>query len=357
MSAARGQALLTSGSLLVCAAALSVGAPAASAQSTSSHSQRPAKPVPRGVKELWSEYPLDPRRERKPPARTSTTERGAAEQSPTAGEDRDAWATRTLFLVAVALAGVLSVLGVALFLGLQPAATAGRTGRRRRRPLERGGRGRRAPRRDVRAVSTSEAPPHAERLEVAPPEAAYAQVGEEVTAVLASAKQGAEEIRMAARGEAELIRAEADKKGTAVIAEAELDAEQGRRKRDDVRAEADRYQEQIREATDRRLEEQRRAIRAEAERRRADAERQAGEIRRAAEVKAKALELDADERQRALIVAAERFEARLQELVKIFHGMTSRLDELVAPDHAASADTELETAFVESLDEALRQRS
>jgi hypothetical protein len=151
---------------------------------------------------LWSEYPLDLRRQRKPPTRTSTSGRGAAEQSPTAGEERDAGARRTLFRLAVALAGVLSVLGVALFLGL-----------------------RRAPRRDVRANSTSEAPPRTERLEVAPAEATYAQIGEEVTAVLASARQGAEEIRTAARGEAELIRPEEIRSAAELKANAlELDA-------------------------------------------------------------------------------------------------------------------------------------
>jgi cell division septum initiation protein DivIVA len=348
MSAARGQALLTSGSLLVCAALLSLGAPAAFAQSTSGHSQRPAETVPPGVKELWSEYPLDPRRQ---------SGRGGAERSPTADEEREAGARKTLFLVAAALAGVLSVLGVALFRRLQPAATAGRTGRRRGRRLEGGGRGRRAPRRDVRAVSTREAPPQAERLEAAPAEATYVQVGEEVTALLASARQEAEEIRTAARGEAELIRAEADRKAAAVIAKAELDAEVVRSESDDLRAEADRYQEQVREAANQRLEERRRKTRAEAERRQADAERQAGEIRRAVVVKAKALEVDADERRQALIAAAEHFEARLQQLLKIFHEMTSRLDELLPPEHAASADAELERMVAESLDEALTQRS
>jgi hypothetical protein len=356
MPAARGQALLVSGSLVVCAALAFATLPAL-AQGGGGRSQRPAETVPPGVKKLWREYPLDPRRSPAAPARTSTTGPGANEPT-TADEDRDSMAKRMLWPVVFALAGVLSVLVLALFLGLRPASALGRMAPRPRRR-------RRARLPDVAAVSTSKARPAAAEEETVAPysmlerstgkgeaglaeareaesglaEAGYDRVAEQVTAVLISAQQAGDRIREAARQEAELMQAEAKEKAAAAIAEATLASEQVRRESDDVRAEADRYGEETRETANRRLEEMRREIRREAARRRADAERQAREISRAAEQEAMNLELEADQRQKELVLEAERFETRSRQLVTIFREFTSQLDALVGAEQAAGQAT------------------
>jgi hypothetical protein len=311
MPAACGQVLLVSGGLVVCAA-LAFGAPPAIAQAGGGRSQRPAETVPPGVKELWREYPLDPRRSPAAPTRTSTTPPTAADQ------DSDSIARRVLWPVAFALAGLLSVLILALFLGLRPASAFGRTAPRPPRH-------RRARSPDVVAVSTSKARP----APAAQDTAGYDRVAEQVTAVLTSAQEAADGIRESARQEAELIQAEATEKAAATIAEATLASEQVRRESDDVRAEADRYGDETRETATRRLEEMRRELRSAAARRQADAERQAREICRAAEQEAKDFELEADKRHKELVREAERFETRSRQLVTIFREFTSQLDALV----------------------------
>jgi F0F1-type ATP synthase membrane subunit b/b' len=185
----------------------------------------------------------------------------------------------------------------------------------------------------------------------------YAQVGEQVTAVLTSAQQAAEQIRESARQEAELIRAEANDKAAATLAEATLDAEQRRRESEELRAEADWYGKETREAADRYLEETRRESDQEAARRRADVDEQVRGIRRAAEQKAKDLETEALERQKALVLEAGRSEARLEQLLGVFRGMTSQLEELVRAEQAGkSGEAEGEEPDEEPLDEVLRPR-
>jgi hypothetical protein len=393
MSAARGHALLASGSLLACIALLSLGASPALAQRNGGRSDRPANTVPREVKKLWSEYPLNPRRPAAPP-RTSTTDRGAARGPSTADEGRDFTARRILWPAALALAGFLSILSLALFPGLRPAWAA-----RRPRTFDSGRKRRRARLPDVVAVSTSEAassaarqdlfapyamrgggrsetlsqPEHRrpgtdtgeavralveeERSEVGLAEEGYTQVGEQVTAVLTSARQAAEQIREMARQEAELIRAEANEKAAATVAEATLEAEQRRRESDELRAEADRYGEETRKAADRYLEQMRRESHEEAARRRADVDRQVREIRLAAERRAKDLGTEAHERQKALVLEAGRSEARLDQLLEVFRGMTLQLEELVGAERAGpSGKVESEAAGTDSVDEALEPR-
>jgi F0F1-type ATP synthase membrane subunit b/b' len=429
MSAARGQALLASGSLLACAALLSLCATPALAQNKGGRSDRPSKTVPREVQELWSEYPLNPGRSPATPSRTSTTESGAARQPSTAGEERDSTARRILRPLAFTLVGFLSVLAVALFLGLRLASVPARP-RRLPRRRERVSRARRLLRRSTRpplgglemndfvrrlfdsgrkrrharvsnlvAESTSEAAASATRQDIFAPytvrgrgrsdtlkrsehptpesgtgeageglveaergeptevglgEEDYAQVGEQVTAVLTSAQQGAEQIRDSARREAELIRAEANDKATAMLAEATLDAEQMRRESEELRAEADRYGKESREAADRYLEETRRESDQEAARRRAEVDEQVRGIHQAAEQKAKDLETEALERQKAFVLEAGRSEARLEQLLGVFRGMTSQLEELVQGEQARkSGEAEGEEPDGELLDELL----
>jgi hypothetical protein len=186
----------------------------------------------------------------------------------------------------------------------------------------------------------------------------YVQLGEQVTAVLTSANQAAEHIRESALQEAELIQAEANDKAAAMLAEASLDAEQRRRESNELRAEADRYGEEKREAADRYLEETRRESDQEAVRRRAEVDEQVRGIRRAAEQKAKDLETEALERQKALVLQAGRSEARLEQLLGVFRGMTSQLEELVEDEQAGkSGEGEREEPDEELLDELLRPGS
>jgi cell division septum initiation protein DivIVA len=186
----------------------------------------------------------------------------------------------------------------------------------------------------------------------------YVQVGEQVTAVLTTAQQGAEQIRESARREAELIRAEANDKAAAMLAEATLDAEQTRRESEELRAEADRYAKENREAAERYLEETRRESDQEAARRRADVDEQVREIRRAAQQKAKDLETEALERQKALVLQAGRSEARLEQLLGVFRGMTSQLEEVVQAGQAGkSGEAEGEEPDEELIGEVLRPGS
>jgi hypothetical protein len=140
----------------------------------------------------------------------------------------------------------------------------------------------------------------------------FAEVGERVGAVLTSAHEAAEQIRR----------------------------------------DAERYSKETREAADRYGAETRRKLDEEASQRRAEVEEEARRIRQAAEQKAKDLVTEAVSRQKALVQEAERSEARLQQLLGVFRGMTSQLEELVQPEPAAASD-EKGTAE-EGFEEALR---
>jgi len=167
----------------------------------------------------------------------------------------------------------------------------------------------------------------------------YAEVGERVGAVLTSANQAADQIRESARQEAARIRTEAADNAASTIAEASLDAERTRRESEELRAEADRYGKEKREAADRYGAEARRKLDDEAAERRAEVEEQARKMRQAAEQKAKDLVTEAVHRQKALVQEAGRSEARLQQLLGVFRGMTSQLEELVRPEREAAAQS------------------
>ena len=183
----------------------------------------------------------------------------------------------------------------------------------------------------------------------------YAQVGEEVAAVLSSAHRAAEEIRESARQEAERIRAEANDKATSTLAEATLGAKQTRGESEQLRAEADEYSREAREAAERYVAETRQRIEDEAAERREEVDKQVRGIRRAAEEKARSLYTEALQRKKALIEEAGRSEARLQQLLDVFHGMTSQLEELVQAERARESGEANEQAPVrERLDEDLK---
>jgi len=200
---------------------------------------------------------------------------------------------------------------------------------------------------------TDKAPVDGGRTEVGRAE----QVGEQVAAVLGSAEQAAEKIRESARQDAERIRAEAEDKVTATLSETKLEAERGRRESEKLRADADAYNKQTREAADRYITEMRVKIDKEVAQRRAEVDEQVSEIRRAAERKAKDVETEARARQKTLLEQVGRAEARLEQLLGIFRGMTLQLEGLVSAESAGrSGDAEEKTSVAEPLDEALKPR-
>jgi cell division septum initiation protein DivIVA len=190
------------------------------------------------------------------------------------------------------------------------------------------------------------------------PEVARAeQIGEHVAAVLGSAEQAAEKIREAARQDAERIRAEAKDKVAATLSEAKLEAERAHRESEQLRADADAYDKQTREAADRYTTEMRVTIDEEVAQRRAEVDEQVREIQWAAKRKAKDVETEARARQKALVQQVEHAEARLEQLLGIFRGMTLQLEGLVSADSAGrSGDAEEQASVAEPLDEALKPR-
>lgn len=200
---------------------------------------------------------------------------------------------------------------------------------------------------------TNKAPAEGERTEVGRAE----QVGEQVAAVLVSAEQAAEQIRESARQDAERIRAEAKDEVAAALSATKLEAERGRRETDKLRADADAYNKQTREAADRHVTEMREKFDKEVARTRAEVDEQVRGIRRAAELRAKDLETEARERQKTLLQQVARAEARLEQLLGIFRGMTLQLEDLVSAESAGrSGDAEEKTSVAEPLDEALKPR-
>jgi hypothetical protein len=189
--------------------------------------------------------------------------------------------------------------------------------------------------------------------------ASYAQVGEQVAAVLASAQQAADEIRATAEEDAERIRAELEEKAAATRAVADRAVQEARRESETLRTEAEEYSRETREAADRYVAETRQLVEDEAAERRAETEQQAREIRGAAEERARELETEGLQRQKTLIEEAGRSEARLQQLLDVFHGMTSQLEELVRAERAADSGEPEEAEKVvagEELAEDLRPR-
>jgi hypothetical protein len=146
----------------------------------------------------------------------------------------------------------------------------------------------------------------------------YAQIGEQVASVLAAAQQAAEEIRTKALEEAEAIRAEAGR-----------EAQQVRRESEALGAEADEYSRQTREAADGYVATTRQSVEEEAAQRRAELDQEVRETHRAAEQQAREIETEALKRRTAIIEEAKRSEARLEQLLGVYRGMTSQLEDVL----------------------------
>jgi hypothetical protein len=189
-----------------------------------------------------------------------------------------------------------------------------------------------------------------------PADHVYDEVGDQVSAILAAAKQASHQLRESARQDAERIRKEAENQATASLEQAGRDAAQTRTEGDQVRAEAEAYSKSTREAADRDAAETRRTIREEAEKLRTEAKHEANAIRHAARRRSDELRTEAMDRQKALIDEAELSEARLQQLLDVFRAMTSQLEGLLEPEPGGKRRTlqSEDAASAEELDEALR---
>jgi hypothetical protein len=177
-------------------------------------------------------------------------------------------------------------------------------------------------------------------------------VGEEVATVLKSAQEAAAQIRQKAREEAERVRKEAESVAAAEVDEARRVADTDRADASRTRAEAETYAEDKRAAAD-----------SFAEQRRRDAEREAAQIvddaqkRLAAadaDVEQKIRQAEAHTRQRTELLQAEveRYEERIENILVVFRGMGSQLEDLLGRQRDESRN--LAEASDEALEDALR---
>jgi hypothetical protein len=194
---------------------------------------------------------------------------------------------------------------------------------------------------------------------VAGAEKNYDQFGEKVAAVLASAELAAEQIRQSAQQEADRLQTDAREKAAEQHAQTTREVERRRREIEQLRADADSYSKETRAGADRYDAETRMKLEKEVAERRAELDEHVRGVRRAAEHKARDIEADARRRQKAIIQEVERTDARLQQLLGIFRGMTTQLEGLVSTEPAGQPDdARPEGSGNEALDEALSpQRS
>ena len=190
-------------------------------------------------------------------------------------------------------------------------------------------------------AAVEEAPEAGERGEVG-----FAELGQHVATVLATAREAAERIEGDARREAALVLERARAEATETLSQArdkaaEIEAETAEKRSaaiaasEDIRTRAEAYAEQKRQAADEAAAE---VI--------ARAERQARDRTRAAE-----------ERQQALDSNVERTEERLRKLVTGLRELAGRLDVLVGSDALVGlVEPEAEDSHPAGLDEALRRQ-
>jgi F0F1-type ATP synthase membrane subunit b/b' len=191
--------------------------------------------------------------------------------------------------------------------------------------------------------------PVAERAEQELP-ADLSDLGAEVGAVLASAREAAERIRSQANQESAKQREEAKAAAEAELAEARQIAEADRAEGERIRAEAETYAKETRADAE-----------TFAERTRTDAEREAGKIIEEARGRLEAADAEVAKRIRDMTATARgrlntlqagsrRHEERLEHMLVVFRGMTSQLEELLGARASERSDEE-------GLDEALKPAS
>jgi hypothetical protein len=124
-----------------------------------------------------------------------------------------------------------------------------------------------------------------------------------------------------------------------------------------IRGEAEDYARKTRAAADAYAEQRREGAETQASAITADAEKRAREVRNAAEEQATDIQRDAVRRREALLQESERSEERLRNLLKVFRAMTERLENLVSTPGEASAPAvdQPDTSVDDDLTEALAQ--
>lgn len=325
----------------------------------------------RQPQQLWRAYPLDPART----GETRTNLSSRATPSPLAGDGTSGGGS-TSILIAVGAATLLvagSVAALALrrlraglsirtdgagsirapwLLSRPPKGGSTmanlRFGKPARRepevsaPLQKGG---------SKDHGPTEAALHAESLEETEREAVaveaelpadFSDVGAEVGAVLNSARDAAARIRKQAALESIRLGDEARATAQAAIEEALRIAAEDRAEGERIRAEAESYAGETRADAE-----------SFAERTRTDAGREAGKIVEEARTRLEAadaeaaqkvrdLTADARERLSTLQAASKRYEERLEHMLVVFRGMSSRLEELLG-ERADGSEADEET--------------
>ena len=377
--------------LLACAGLLAAGAGTAAAQ------EPPENDSPPGLERLWSEYPLNPQTPSETPQSTqpneAPVERPQSERPPPARPETAPLRLPRedpLSVLLVSLAGLTALVVVIIIVlaggpvrlpgvRAQPAVRLRVQGGtpmtdvfrriRRRDAADREESDMPAPREDQpvpqrprapvralqpnsleRSTSVQESHDPADRVDLDAARlggerelATAAQVGEHVTAVIASAQQAAEQMRREAAADAERIRAEAREESKSRIAEATREAEK-------MRGDAGMYSREARQDADAYAGEKRSEAEAYASRVRVEADENAREMRDAAKQEAKRIEKEARRRREVLTGEAERFEERLHSLHTVFQGITSQLEALLSKEPETEGG---EGRGQESLTEAL----
>ena len=224
------------------------------------------------------------------------------------------------------------------------------------------------PRSDVMSNQPDERGPVArnesERGEVEPSEPVNGQdlthVGEQVTAVLASAQHAADEIIAAAREDAARIRSQAEASVEATQAEAASEASRAREESDRLRRDAGEYSESTRAAADEYATKARASADEDAARALAEASERAKAVQTEAEQRVSELERRELRRQEALVRDAEQFEQRLDSLLEVFRGMTGQLEDVIRANREAKlreAPAEAGTASKEGSGDATEVQS
>ena len=160
-------------------------------------------------------------------------------------------------------------------------------------------------------------------------------VGEQVTAVLASAQHAADEIIAAARVDAARIRSEAEASVEATQAEAASEASRAREESDRLRRDAGEYSESTRAAADEYATKARASADEDAARALAEASERAEAVQTEAEQRVSERERRELRRQEALVRDAEQFEQRLDSLLEVFRGMTGQLEDVIRANREA----------------------
>jgi hypothetical protein len=353
-----------------CVVLLCVSGTPALAQDEPGPRARTTKDVAAPAERLWKEYPLNPTSTAHSSTEPTRPELLRSSSTSARGGEDDGFPAALFTFVGIAL-GLLAVLALSA-MSLSP---------RRRRVLPGGWRGvdvdmfvpqslraRSDPmsKRPEQARSESGAPDEREGVVHEPVDANtamdYTRVGEQVTALLTSAQQAADQMLASAREEAVRVRSGAQEEAAAEKAEALSEATRIQRESERLRLEVETYGKETRDAADAYAAETRAEVEPEVERRLAEADERAKVIVAEAEQRARYVAQEEVRRQEALASGAERYEERLKNLREVFRGMATELDDLIRTNQEAKdqegsseeAEQDAEAPAGEVLEDALR---